>query len=494
LFERELDGGEVELVRRAEAFVRENHREEGGHDAAHVLAVTGYAIAIGEDVVEPADPFVVTLGALFHDLGRIGAETGILHGLRGASIAREWLHSTGVAGDVREQILRVVARHTPTTGIPPATVEERIVFDADALDRLGIIGMLRGFAGKRGSTEHIIEDRIQKRLGDYDRLHFDVSRRMGEDLHADTLDVVARFREALKHEVRELHRIPWPVSKGVGMPVPSLGAAATREEVPDLAGAMARVEPEAEIDRAHEGDGDEEDGQAFGGEGARKYRPLTPHQVALIETIARFVERNHADLRGHDYAHVLTVVKNSLRIAKSIGGRVNPFVLLCGAFFHDIGWVGSEHDGREHGLRGGSIANEYLSSTWLPEETIAQIRRVVVRHSLRSGMRPETVEERIVWDADGLAGIGLIGAARGIISGVGSMEEIIRACLRYSGKRAEDLYFDESRRLAEALHADSESLIRRFAAALEERRRQVERLRLPMAGAMTEPRARRTGS
>jgi uncharacterized protein len=473
MFERRLSSAERDLVRRAEAFARKSHRGEGGHDDSHVLAVTDYALRIGERADAAADPFVVVMGALFHDLGRVGTDTGQLHGLRGAALAREWLHSADVGAPVREDILRVIARHTPTTAIPPDTIEERIVFDADALDRLGIMGMLRGLMGKRGSTEHIIEDRIQKRLGDYDRLHLDVSKRMGEALHRDTLSVVSRFRRALEEEVRQLHRIAWPIDDGVDVPVPSLGRAAEAEAVPDLAVAMARVEAEAEI-REPWGSGN--GGQPDPRPGCS--RLLTSRESAVVEDVAELVHVNHADLKAHDYAHVLSVVKNALHIAGSVDERIDPFVLACGAFLHDIGWVGAEN-GAEHGLRGASVAGEYLGSTWVPEETRSRIRRVVVRHSMASGQPPETPEERIVWDADGLAGIGLVGVLRGIISGVGSTGEIIEACLRYAGKRAENLNYDESRRIAEELQDDSRALVNRFAAALDEREQRVERLELP---------------
>lgn len=473
MFERPLTDVEVDLARRAEAFVREHHRGEGGHDESHVLAVTDYALRIGERAEPVADPFVVVMGALFHDLGRIGTHTGQLHGLRGAALAREWLHSAAVGDEVRERILRVVARHTPTTAIPPEAMEECVVFDADALDRLGVMGMLRGLMGKRGSTEYIIEDRIQKRLGDYDRLHLDVSKRMGEVLHRDTVSVVERFRRALEEEVRQLHRIGWPVSDGMDIPVPSLRRAADSEAVPDLAGALARVEASAEIREAwSSGNGARGDGTAVGS------RELTDRESALLEDIAEFVYTNHSDLKAHDYAHVLTVVKNALRIAPTVDDRLDPFVLVCGAFFHDIGWVGAQTGG-EHGLRGASVVNEYLASTWVPQETRARIRDVVVRHSKTSGHAPEMPEERIVWDADGLAGIGLIGVLRGIISGVGSTGEVIEACFRYAGKRAEDLHYDGSRRIAEELQDDGQALIDRFAEALSEREERVERLRLP---------------
>lgn len=471
MLERRLVADEVPLVRRAEGFVRDSHRGEGGHDHAHVLAVTDYAIRIAESTEEPADPLVVVLAALFHDLGRIGTDSGAMHGLKGAAVAREWLHSTEVADDVRDRILRAIVRHTPTTAIPPESVEERIVYDADALDRLGIMGMIRGLIGKRGSMAAIIEDRIAKRLGDYDRLHFDVSRRMGEELHADTLAVVDRFRKALKSEVRQLHRIPWPVRDGTHVPIPSLAGAVAEGDMRDLGAALVSVESEAEADV-------ERKGARTVRPGAMRSRCLTAGEVELIRSIAEFVRVNHADLKGHDYAHVLTVVKNALVIAQTVDAEVDPLVLVCGALLHDIGWVTSEH-GADHALRGASIANEYLSSTWIPAETRNRIRRVVVRHSLSSGHPPETPEERIVWDADGLAGVGLVGVARGIISGVGSMGEILEACLRYAGKRSHDLHYDESRRIADDLRRHGHVLLRRFASALQERRRRVEVLRLP---------------
>ena len=472
MLERRLSADEVRLVRRAEAFARENHKDQGGHDHAHILAVTDYAIRIAEQSDAPADPLVIVLGALFHDLGRIGAETSAMHGLKGAAIAREWLHSTDVDADMCQRILHAIARHTPTTGIPPETVEERIVFDADALDRLGIMGMIRGLIGKRGSTGFIIEDRIAKRLGDYDRLHFGVSRRIGEALHADTLTIVARFREALKEEVRQLHRIRWPVADGMDVPIPSLRGALMDGEVPDLGAALVSVESEAEVDES----------LALMPRPPRRRRAfsrcLTANEVSLVQQVAEFVRMNHADLKGHDYAHVLTVVKNSLMIAQSIDEEVDPLVLTCGALLHDIGWVGAE-TGAEHGLKGACIANEYLSSTSMPAEMRDRVRLVVVRHSLSSGHPPETPEERIVWDADGLAGVGLVGVARGIISGVGSMGAILEACLRYAGKRSDDLHYEESRRIAEGLRAQGHVLLRRFAKALQERRKRVEVLRLP---------------
>jgi uncharacterized protein len=99
--------------------------------------------------------------------------------------------------------------------IPPRSIEEKIIYDADALDRLGLMGMLRGIMGKSGSIESILTDRIQKRAGDYDKLYFEESQRIGEQLQAKTIQVIHRFREALDKRAEQIAHIEWPVERAV---------------------------------------------------------------------------------------------------------------------------------------------------------------------------------------------------------------------------------------------------------------------------------------
>ena len=220
MFERNLTRKEFEIIQQIEGFVREKHRREEGHDYSHVLAVTDYVIEIAQAIPEEVDAFVVICGALFHDIGRVGTHTGTLHGLRGATIAREYLEAIGISPDIRDKITRIVARHTPTTRQAPETIEEKIVYDAVAVDRLGLMGMLRGLMGKEGSTQNILQDRIQKRLADYGKLHFEASRRIGEKLHQETLQVAQSFGAALEGRNEEITRIHWPVREDVVVEVP----------------------------------------------------------------------------------------------------------------------------------------------------------------------------------------------------------------------------------------------------------------------------------
>jgi uncharacterized protein len=213
MFERKLTRKEVELIQEIETFIKDKHGQAQGHDYSHVLQVTRYAIQIAETIPDEVNPFILICGALLHDIGRIGTITGMLHGLRGATIADEYLESTWVGSDVRKKISRIITRHTPTSMIPPMSIEEKIIYDADALDRLGLMGMLRGIMGKSGSIESILTDRMQKREGDYDKLYFEESQRIGDRLQAKTIEVINRFRGALDKRAEQIAHIEWPVER-----------------------------------------------------------------------------------------------------------------------------------------------------------------------------------------------------------------------------------------------------------------------------------------
>jgi len=215
VFERKLTRKEVELIKEVETFVKDKHSQAQGHDYSHVLQVTRYAIQIAEAIPDEVNPFILICAALFHDIGRIGTITGVLHGLRGATIADEYLESTWVSADVRKKISRIITRHTPTSMISPMSIEEKVIYDADALDRLGLMGMLRGIMGKSGSIKGILTDRMQKRAGDYDKLYFEESQRMGERLQAKTVQVIKGFREALDKRAEQIAHIEWPVERTV---------------------------------------------------------------------------------------------------------------------------------------------------------------------------------------------------------------------------------------------------------------------------------------
>jgi HD superfamily phosphodiesterase len=207
VFTRKLTPKEIKVVEKVIDFVKDKHAKEEGHDYSHVLEVTRFAIEVGTKIKQPADPFVVLCSALLHDMGRINAPDGRFHGIDGASRAEEFLESLIEDHYIIDLITRAIVRHSPQSMIPPETTEEKILFDADALDRLGVMGMIRGIMGKHGSVRYIVEDRITKRMADYDKLNFKESKIIGKDLHKQTIWLVKTLKKYLAKRAEEIHEI-----------------------------------------------------------------------------------------------------------------------------------------------------------------------------------------------------------------------------------------------------------------------------------------------
>lgn len=209
-------------------------------------------------------------------------------------------------------------------------------------------------------------------------------------------------------------------------------------------------------------------------------RNLTRREMELIEDILALIKEKHSQSQRHDYSHVLQVVRYAIQIAQAIPDEVDPFVLICGALFHDIGWIGTDN-GILHGLRGATIVDEYFDSTWVSDDIKKKIKRIVIRHTVTSMMPPQKVEEKIVWDADGLDGMGLIGILRGLVADEqGSIEEILTEEFRESSKTYDKLYFAESRRIGKKLHEETIEVIKSFKRALDQRLKDIEQLALPV--------------
>ncbi|MFX1536523.1 MAG: HD domain-containing protein [Promethearchaeota archaeon] len=176
---RALTQKELEILLRIQEFVKRNHAKSDSHDYSHVFMVTRTAIQISKNIDDPIDPFIVIAGSLLHDIGKTTNNFAGFHGLFGGSIAEEFLEGLEIENSISEKICRVVVRHTPTSSIPPVTPEEKVVYDADTLDRLGLMGLLRGFIGKEGSMQEILEKYMARRQFDYDKLNYEYSRELG---------------------------------------------------------------------------------------------------------------------------------------------------------------------------------------------------------------------------------------------------------------------------------------------------------------------------
>lgn len=114
------------------------------HDFDHVLRVLRLAERIAR--AEGADLAIVRAAALLHDVSRARAEAaGLDHAAVGAARASEILAGR-CSPQALDAVVDAIAAHRYRGGPEPATLEARVLFDADKLDAIGAIGVARAFA------------------------------------------------------------------------------------------------------------------------------------------------------------------------------------------------------------------------------------------------------------------------------------------------------------------------------------------------------------
>ena len=142
------------MVEKARTYVQEIMiGDSSGHDWFHVLRVHNLAMTIAAEELknQPVDLETVALIALLHDLDdrKLSPETH-----ENLDRARSFLLDQSVDGDKTDNILDSIRNlsFNGTGASVPASIEGRIVQDADRLDAIGAIGIGRAFAfgGSRG--------------------------------------------------------------------------------------------------------------------------------------------------------------------------------------------------------------------------------------------------------------------------------------------------------------------------------------------------------
>ncbi len=206
------------VIEKTRAHVRSKFEGEGsGHDWWHIQRVVNIALVLAEQ--EQADPYIVELAALLHDIADYkfhGGDESV-----GPRVAREWLTSLNVEEPVIVHVCDIVAGISfkgAGVATPMKSIEGKVVQDADRLDAIGAIGIGRTFAygGHKGMPMHdpgyhpemhasaeaykkgantVIGHFHEKLLLLKDRMNTESARRMAEDRHAFMQIYLDRFHE-----------------------------------------------------------------------------------------------------------------------------------------------------------------------------------------------------------------------------------------------------------------------------------------------------------
>lgn len=144
---------ESSLLQEIFSYVKNLDCEDPAHDFSHALRVLGNALTIAQ--AEGGDREILCIAALLHDaqnLPKAHPDAGKSSAMS-ADFACSFLLERGFAESRVHIVYDAIYSHSFTLGKTPRTLEGKILQDADRLDAIGILGIMRAFAvsGKMGT-------------------------------------------------------------------------------------------------------------------------------------------------------------------------------------------------------------------------------------------------------------------------------------------------------------------------------------------------------
>lgn len=138
---------------------------------------------------------------------------------------------------------------------------------------------------------------------------------------------------------------------------------------------------------------------------------MTKENFCLIENYMLSCMSDSA----HDKEHIYRVLYNALNIAKT-ESNVDCDVLIAACLLHDIARKEQfENPQICHAMYGGEKAYNFLISNEFGAEFADKVKHCIQTHRFRKSNPPQTVEAKILFDADKLDVTGAVGIARTLV-------------------------------------------------------------------------------
>ena len=189
--------------------------EEGrsaAHGWLHTDRVRRHILILAR--AEGVDPFLAELAALLHDVGRSQPGPEEEHGARSEALARPLLGGLPLSEGQREAVLHAVRWHNSGRADSPLLC---ILRDADMLDGLGVMGIIRAFMSRSHLPPYdpadpfgdndgrwpalYSSDQLLGQMAWYGRLNTGSARRLAADRIAFMQAFVAQAQRELKDDL-----------------------------------------------------------------------------------------------------------------------------------------------------------------------------------------------------------------------------------------------------------------------------------------------------
>lgn len=125
-----------------------------------------------------------------------------------------------------------------------------------------------------------------------------------------------------------------------------------------------------------------------------------------------FTSIQHDDA-SHDLAHFKRVANTARRIAHKESHTADPLIILSAAYLHDIVSLPKNHPESHMSSRYAALkARDILEQMQFPKERILAVCHAIEAHSFSAKIQPETIEAKIIQDADRMEALGALGIMR----------------------------------------------------------------------------------
>ena len=133
--------------------------------------------------------------------------------------------------------------------------------------------------------------------------------------------------------------------------------------------------------------------------------------MKVIDLLQKQVKQRIKNDPAHDINHVMRVYKNAQKLCKK--EKANEKLVLSAVLLHDIiSYSKSDKRSKSSSLKSANEAKKILKKLDFTEKEIQIVSDSIRDHSFSRGKTPQTLEGKILQDADRLDAIGAIGIAR----------------------------------------------------------------------------------
>jgi len=173
----------------------------------------------------------------------------------------------------------------------------------------------------------------------------------------------------------------------------------------------------------------------------------------ILKSVKKYAEENSFGDDIHGFKHVERVFDLCLGIGKNSGA--NLFILKIAALLHDIGRIREKESlNTNHAELSAKMALEFLTKNnyHFKKNEIDNIIHSIKAHSFSNNIKPNTLEAKILSDADKLDALGAMGLYRTIgytINNKGELKTVIQHLEEKILELPKRMILEESKKIAQ---------------------------------------------